>query len=123
MARPRKIKTDESLPHKERFLVAFRKWGMRSKALEEADLSLKTLKRWILEDVVFAQSMDEIIEENEILLKDELEAVLQKRAMTSDGLLKFLLGKLDPSYRERSEVEHKGKVDFVFKENLDTKEL
>jgi len=121
--RPR-IPTDKSLPHKERFLISFRKWGMQSKALTDADLTLKQLKAWMEEDEAFAAQFDDILEELELETKEELEAVALKRAVTrSDQLIKFLLGKLDPTYRERSEIEHKGNVQIVYRENLNLEEL
>ena len=110
----------DALSRKERFLVAFRKYGMKSKALEDADITFPTLRRWIEEDEVFAKAIEDLADETHLTWKDDLEEAGLRRALSrSDQLLMFFLKKLDPSYREKSELEHRGSIDHVFRDKLD----
>jgi hypothetical protein len=104
---------------KDRFLVAYRKWGYRTRAAEEIGITWKTVERWLHEDEAFREHFDDIQSEIELIWQDDLEEAGLRRALShSDLLLKFILAKLNPKYRDKSEVEHHGTV--VFKENIST---
>ncbi len=120
----KKSKAEESISvRKERFLDAYRRTGFRTRALEEADIAWRTLKKWLMEDTAFAQDVEEVIEEVEATWRDDLEEVGLRRAMSRDsGLLKFFLAKIDPSYRETARSVAGG-VQVIMKENIDLGEL
>lgn len=110
---------------KEKFLIAYRKWGLKSRGAEEAGISIRTLARWLKEDAAFRQGYEEVQEELHLEWQEDLEDTARKRALTgrSDQLLKFLLQYLDPGYKDRLETQHSGKVTVIFNENLNLEEL
>lgn len=102
--------------------MAFKKYGFKNRALRDADVQWRTLKLWMQEDKAFADAMTELFDETQSSWKDELEEAGIKRAVNhSDNLLKFFLSKLDPSYREKSDLNITGSV--AIRENVELSEL
>lgn len=117
--RPQETRGARTLARKEGFLVAYKKWGSQAKALEEAQVSYKTLQEWLREDAVFAEAFDTLTKELQLGMKEELETAAFRRAVVkSDRLAQFLLMRLDPAYGQRVKHEE-GPIQVILKENLD----
>ena len=128
MERPQKRRPRSSQPHdagrKDKFLIEYRKWGRRSRALTEADITLGMLKKWVAEDPVFAAKFQELSTELDLTTTEDLmEAGLSRALARSDFLLKVFLQRYDPTFRDKQEVEHAGKVTVTFRENFTTEDL
>jgi hypothetical protein len=94
------------------FLKFLKVTGRVNKACDELGLSRWIVYRWKDEDPEFAQAWIEAKSKAKRNRIEQLEEAAVERAMNdSDTLLRFLLQSYKPAvYRERSEVEHKGKV-------------
>jgi hypothetical protein len=81
-----------------------------SKAAKAAGQSLRAMKRWAEEDENFAKDWEDAEEAG----THSLEDVATKRAKKdSDALMALLLKARAPKkYRERTEIEHSGKIDL-----------
>lgn len=113
-----KVKGTDALSRKERFLIALKKHGFRTKALDEADIQWRTFKLWMKEDKAFSDAVSEIAEEVDQTFKEELESAGIARAISrSDGLLMFFLKSMDPKYKEKDGSG--ATLSVVVKENLD----
>ncbi len=120
-------RTDE---HEKKFLTSLSRYGNVTKAVKAARVGRTTVYEWREEDELFAKAWDDAVEES----ADYLEAEAYRRAVTgtrkgiyhqgvlvttekqySDALLTLLLKANRPDkFRERSSVDHSGKVEHDF---------
>lgn len=103
--------TVRSFKVRKKFLDALEKGYSVSRACREADIDVRTAKKWRSDDQDFADDWDEALESG----TDALEDKARDRAMKdSDSLMVTLLKARRPEkYRERSSVEHSGQLDLT----------
>lgn len=120
--------TKRSKRRDKRFFERLVETGRPTESALFAGYSRSTAYKYREEDESFREQWDDAL----AIYQEKLEAEADRRAVEgtakpvfhngeqcgeiqqySDTLLMFRLKKLDPSYRERHEVEHKGKVSAV----------
>ncbi len=101
------------------FLLAYLKYGVKTKARNKAGMSHPQLALWLEMCPGFKEKFDEIHEE----FVDEMEYEANRRAMEkSDSLLQFLLRanrpeKFNPTYNVRANIESEGGIKLMFRED------